>query len=87
MEKPHIQQYLADYLSTYLTGLDNSRIYGKKIAIKKEVKAAYEQFIQENQTSKYHNIVKEYYAMINKNDFVVPKNYGAFFKKMVLRRC
>lgn len=52
-----------------------------KMALRKKVKASYEQFIKENQTSKYHNIVKEYNEMIKKNGFVVPKNHVAFVEK------
>lgn len=81
VEKPHIQPYLADYLSTYLGGLDNTRIYGQKMALKQEVKASYENFIKENQISQYHHIVKEYYAMLKKNGYIVPQNYETFLEK------
>jgi hypothetical protein len=81
IENPQIRPYLDDYLNTYLGGMDNTRIYGEKMALKKEVKASYGQFIKENKTSKYHNIVKEYYEMIMKNGYIVPNNYRAFLEK------
>ena len=81
VEKANIQPYLADYLSTYLGGMDNTRIYGKKMALKKEVKVSYENFIKKNKSSKYHSIVKEFYEMIKKNGYIVPKNYETFLDK------
>jgi hypothetical protein len=82
VEKAKIQPYLAAYLSTYLGGMDNSTIYDlNNMALKKEVKASYENFIKQNKKSKYQQIVKEYYEMIKKNGYIVPKNFDAFLEK------
>ena len=51
------------------------------MALNQEVKASYENFIKENKKSKYHRIVKEYYEMLKRNAYIVPKNYEAFLEK------
>jgi hypothetical protein len=82
VERLNIQPYLAAYLSTYLGGIDNSTIYDlNNLALKQEVKTSYENFIKQDKDSKYHHIVQEYYAMLKKHGFIVPKNYAAFLQK------
>jgi hypothetical protein len=81
VERLNIQQQLKDYLGTYLAGLDNTRIYGQDRRLKQEVKASYENFIRQDKDSKYHHIIQEYFVMLKKHGFIVPKNYEAFLQK------
>lgn len=81
VEKPQIQSYLANYLGTYLGGMENTRIYGKDRGLKNEVRASYENFIRQDKGSKCINIIQEYYGMLKKHGFIVHKNYEEFLQR------
>ncbi len=81
VEKQNIQEYLDIYIRVFLSGMDNSRIHDfDNMTLNKDVKVAYEKFITKNQTSKYYALVKGYYEMIKRNNFVVPKNFYGYLK-------
>jgi len=70
------------YLRTYLTGMDNSRIYDydDRNKLREEVKASYETFINENKTSQYHELINEYYLILKKNNFYTSKENWEFLR-------
>jgi hypothetical protein len=37
-------------------------------------------YIRENKTSKYYKLIKDYYEMIKRNNFIVPKNVDEYLK-------
>jgi hypothetical protein len=80
-EKQSIQAYLDIYIRVFLSGMDNSRIHDcQDMTLDKDVRAAYEKFIRENKASKYYELVKDYYEMIKRNNFIVPKNVDEYLK-------
>ncbi|MDH5434272.1 MAG: hypothetical protein OEY19_10035 [Gammaproteobacteria bacterium] len=70
------------YLRTYLTGMDNSRIYDydDRNKLREEVKVSYENFINENKNSQYHELINEYYLILKKNNFYTSKENWEFLR-------
>lgn len=80
-EKQSIQAYLNVYVRVFLSGMDNSLIYDyTNRTLRKDVRSAYEKFITENKTSKYYKLVKDYYEMIKRNNYIIPKNVNKYLK-------
>lgn len=72
-----------DYVKSLLSGVgSNSPTYNwsdKKLL--PEVKKEYERFIKVNTTSKYHQVFKDYYELLSRNNFIVDKKAHSFLKK------
>jgi hypothetical protein len=81
IESPEIENYLNLYIRTFLTGMDNSRIYDfNNRQLRTDVKTAYEKYISDNKGSQYYNLVKDYYEMLKNNGFTVPESINEFVK-------
>ncbi len=81
-ENPEIRDYLNIYIRTFLTGMDNSRIYDSNTKkLRTEVKAAFEKYIKENKKSAYYTLVKDYYEMLKNNKFIVSEDSNEYLKK------
>jgi hypothetical protein len=58
------------YLSTLLTGMDNSQIYDYSTnTLLPEIKALYEKIIQEDKGSRTSKIIAAYYSLLEQHDF------------------
>lgn len=81
-EKQMIESYLDSYIRVFLSGMDNSPIHNfENMTLDKDVRAAYEKFIKDNKTSKYYKLVKDYYEMIKKNNFLLPNDYEKYLER------
>jgi len=81
-ETSEVQAYLNRYIGTFLSGMDNSKIYDldtKKLTT--EVRSAYEKYLKENKNSAYYVRVKDFYEMLKKNKFIVPEDSNEYLKK------
>jgi len=68
------KQKLRQHLNAYMLGLDNSPIYGPRIA---EARRSFEKFLINNRDSRLFNIIKDYYSVLAKNDFKFGRKEGA----------
>src|SRR6266480_168720 len=78
--KDEINSYLDTYIRTFLTGLDNSQItvdYNNK-ALRKEVKNAYETYLNKDKSSRYYKIVGGYYEILKRSGFVVTEDLANY---------
>lgn len=67
------------YLSTFLTGLSNSPVFDNQTnALIPDVKDAYQDYIKSNNDSKSGQIVSNYYALLEKNNFKNSREAEAF---------
>ncbi len=84
-----INKLIKHYFEVYLSGIDNSPLYEQtkyyqksNLKLSKSIKESYEAFIKKNKKSRYYSIVKNYYNLLKKNNFIV--DYGkinSFLKK------
>lgn len=82
VEKFSVDAYLDVYIRVYLTGMDNSRVFGfEKNRLEKAVQESYERFIAENKKSGYYPLVSDYYDYLKKHDFVEPSDLNEFLEK------
>ncbi|MBU1109959.1 MAG: hypothetical protein KKB51_24975 [Candidatus Riflebacteria bacterium] len=69
-EKNTVEYYLSIYLRTYLTGIDNSRIYDWATSkVEPEVIESYKNYLKLNQQSKYYKIIENQYKILQTHDF------------------
>jgi len=69
------------YLSTFITGMDNSRTFDyESQKLLPEVKALYEKIIAQNGSRKCQKIVSEYYDLLKANDFKELEKVDDFLK-------
>src|SRR5262249_55242904 len=76
-----IRWYVDVYAGTLLTGMDNSHITDENNKLRDEVKAVYRRFLAEDRASPRYELVKEYFAAIEKNGFVVGDQADAVLKR------
>ena len=83
------------YLAVYLSGTDNSRVYeiGSSTSnwnsprpLKEEVRNSYQNFLTVNHESKYYPLVRDYYAQIKSNNFLLSDEFIAGFLDANLTR-
>ncbi|MGI8893170.1 MAG: hypothetical protein ACR2GN_06885 [Bacteroidia bacterium] len=67
------------YLSTFLTGLDNSSVFDLRTnKIMPEAKEAYEEYINKHSNTKSGRTVSKYYSLLESNNFNKPGNLQEF---------
>lgn len=74
--------YFSVYLSTLITGMDNSRVFDyESNSLLPEVKQLYEKIITETNDSKTKQIISSYYALLARHDFKDNDSIAVFFKE------
>ena len=63
--KKEVRKKLKLYFRTYMIGLPNSLIYDEI----DEAKGGYEIFLQNNKSSDYYGMIKNYYSDLKRNNF------------------
>jgi hypothetical protein len=80
--KNEAKQYYNIYLSTLLTGTDNSRIFNEEdFKLKPEIKQLYENIIEIGINARYTEIIKDYYYLLAENDFKYTDRVNEFLKR------
>lgn len=80
--KKQAQFYYESYLSTFLTGMDNSRTFDIETKeILPEIKKLYEQIIEQKDSLKSTIIIIDYYALLKTNGFKQPSNIKEFLNE------
>ena len=71
--KDEINMYLDVYIRTFLTGLDNAPITVEynNMALRKDVKTAFETYLKRDKGSRYYRVVEGYYKILERSGFVV----------------
>lgn len=68
--KEYIEPKTKELFGVYLTGLDNSPAFDwESQKLDSELKSSYEIFLKENKNSSYFEILKNYYTVLEKNNF------------------
>jgi hypothetical protein len=65
----HAKYYLASYLSTLLSGMDNSPVFDEHERLDFEIQKLYEKIIREGPPATSTQIIKGYYDLLSKNEF------------------
>ena len=79
--KKDAQYYYCSYLSTLLTGLDNSPAFDSETGqLIPELKRLYLKVISRNDSLKSTQVIKDYYELLKKSDFKEPENLDQFLK-------
>ena len=77
--------FLKIYLETYLTGMENTRLFDRKSRILlPEVKQSYESYIQNYTDTKSGMIIQEYYEILKRNEFEYSDSIDYILKKYSL---
>ncbi|MDP4207834.1 MAG: hypothetical protein Q8928_03360 [Bacteroidota bacterium] len=75
------ESYYISYLSTFLTGMDNSRTFDlDNEKLLPELKKLYEKIIERKDARKSSKIISDYYDLLKNNDFKQPDNLSKFLK-------
>lgn len=77
--KKEVEGYISFYLDLYLLnfGLDNTPMFINGV-LTDEVRMSYERFIEKYHGTKYHGIVKEYYNLLKKHDFIITEEAKSY---------
>ena len=79
----YMQYYILSYAVYYkrdlIVAFDSDKKTGKEI-LRQEYRNSYENFLKENKKSKYYPLVKEYYLMLETNNFYKPDNINEWFE-------
>jgi hypothetical protein len=80
--KDYSEYYYSDYLSTLLTGMDNTPVFDfESQKLLPEVKKLYERVITLNDSRKSSKIISNYYNLLKKTDFKQPENIQEFLEQ------
>jgi len=75
------QEYYDTYLSTFLTGMDNTRTFDLETQkLLPEMKKLYEKIIARNESRKSTTIISDYYELLNTKGFQEPDDISKFLK-------
>ena len=72
------QFWYETYLSTYLTGMDNSRVFTDSGVLKPAVRRSYELFLTRHPRGRATSIVAQYLALLKQNGFRQTPSVDAF---------
>lgn len=75
----YMQYYILPNGEPYNSNFDTEEKTGKYI-LNPKCKISYENFLKENKKSKYYPLVKEYYLMLETNNFYKPDNINEWFE-------
>lgn len=74
--------FLKIYLETYLTGMDNTRLFDRESRILlPEIKLSYESYIKNHADTKSGMIIQEYYGILQRNQFEYSDSIDYILKK------
>jgi len=80
-DKTDSQFYYKSYLSTLITGLDNSQPFDDKTGeLIPELKRLYQKIISRDDSLNSTRVIKDYYGFLKASDFKEPKNLDKFLK-------
>lgn len=79
--------FLEIYLETYLTGMDNTKLFDRESRILvPEVKQSYESYIKNHADTKSGMIIQEYYEILKRNQFEYSDSIDYILKKYNLSK-
>jgi len=79
--KTQVQQYFDTYLSTFLTGMDNTPAFDfENQILLPELKNKYEKIIAKNDSRKSTEVIAKYYEFLKTKDFKQPENIEKFME-------
>ena len=82
-EKATAEYYLSIYLSTYLSGMDNTRIYDfTSNKIDPDLVRSYRTYIENNKSSKYHGIINAQYEILKQHGFIYSEDVGTMLSDL-----
>lgn len=67
-------------INVYLAGIDNSPVYGSGGRLDSKLQRSYEVFLKEGTASAYYNVIRDVYAIWNKNEFKVSKELVVYLQ-------
>jgi len=74
--------YYSSYLSTLITGLDNSQLFDTETEkLLPELNKLYLKIIFRNETLKSTKVIKDYYELLRSNNFKMPEKIDSFLKE------
>jgi len=80
-DKTDSQFYYKSYLSTLITGLDNSQPFDDKTGeLIPELKRLYQKIISRDDSLNSTRVIRDYYGFLKASDFKEPKNLDKFLK-------
>jgi hypothetical protein len=66
---PQALRYYRLYISTYLTGLDNTPLVDEKGVISSEARSSYQRYIKNYKDKESGKVIEEYYTMLEQRNF------------------